>query len=99
MPRVSLFSSSPTSPHPVLLPRASQVPEQGGLLSHVDPTAYDPADPLRIWIIQLVIIIGTAQLLSLGLRRIRQPKVIAEVIGGIVLGPTLMGMLHHWLKV
>lgn len=27
-----------------------------------------------------------AQLLSLGLRRLRQPKVIAEVLGGILLG-------------
>ena len=27
-----------------------------------------------------------AQLLSLGLARIRQPKVIAEVLGGILLG-------------
>jgi Kef-type K+ transport system membrane component KefB len=27
-----------------------------------------------------------AQLLSLGLRRLKQPKVIAEVLGGILLG-------------
>jgi Kef-type K+ transport system membrane component KefB len=27
-----------------------------------------------------------AQLLSLGLRRMKQPKVIAEVLGGILLG-------------
>lgn len=35
----------------------------------------------------------TTQLLSLGLGKIRQPKVIAEVLGGIVLGPTLMGRI------
>lgn len=29
---------------------------------------------------------ATASLLSLGLRKIRQPKVIAEVLGGILLG-------------
>ena len=28
----------------------------------------------------------TTQLLSLGLKKIRQPRVIAEVIGGIILG-------------
>jgi len=28
----------------------------------------------------------------LGLRRIKQPTVIAEIIAGIVLGPTAMGM-------
>lgn len=35
----------------------------------------------------------TTQLLSLGLRKIRQPRVIAEVIGGIILGPTAFGRI------
>jgi hypothetical protein len=64
---------------------------EGGLLSGVDPTAINTSDPLRLWIIQLAIIMCTCQLLSLLLRKLKQPKVIAEVIGGIVLGPTLMG--------
>ena len=32
------------------------------------------------------VIVMTTQILALGLRKIRQPKVIAEVIGGILLG-------------
>ena len=40
-----------------------------------------------------VIIISMTQLLSLGLSRIRQPRVIAEVIGGVILGPTAMGRI------
>jgi len=40
----------------------------------------------------LVIIIGFTQILSLGLAKIRQPRVIAEVVGGILLGPTVMGV-------
>ncbi len=32
------------------------------------------------------VIILTTQVLALGLRKMRQPKVIAEVIGGILLG-------------
>jgi hypothetical protein len=35
------------------------------------------------------VIIMTTQLLSLGLKKIRQPRVIAEVIGGIFLGQFL----------
>ena len=35
-----------------------------------------------------VIIVGMTQLLAYPLGKIRQPRVIAEVIGGIVLGPT-----------
>lgn len=34
-----------------------------------------------------------AQLLSLGLGRMKQPKVIAEVLGGILLGPTALGRI------
>jgi Kef-type K+ transport system membrane component KefB len=40
-----------------------------------------------------VIIIAMTQFLSLFLARIRQPRVIAEVIGGIILGPTVMGRI------
>lgn len=67
--------------------------EQGGLLSGKDPTAYNPSDPIRLWIIQVGIIILMSQLLSLGLAKIRQPKVIAEVLGGILLGPTAFGRI------
>ncbi|KAF9445370.1 hypothetical protein P691DRAFT_675742 [Macrolepiota fuliginosa MF-IS2] len=67
--------------------------EQGGLLSGKDPTAYNPANPIRLWIIQVGIIVSTAALLSLALKRFRQPKVIAEVLGGILLGPTAFGRI------
>ncbi|KAG8907858.1 K(+)/H(+) antiporter [Tulasnella sp. 403] len=69
------------------------VAQQGGLLDGEDPTEFNPSAPIRLWIIQLGIIIITTQILSLGLAKMRQPKVIAEVIGGIVLGPTLMGRI------
>lgn len=36
------------------------------------------------------------QLLALFLSRIRQPRVIAEVIGGIVLGPSVMGHIPNF---
>ncbi|KAG6827512.1 hypothetical protein H0H92_011484, partial [Tricholoma furcatifolium] len=70
-----------------------EAPDQGGLLSGQDPTAVNTSDPLRLWIIQLGIIVATASLLSLVLRRLRQPKVIAEVLGGILLGPTAFGRI------
>ncbi|KAF8177850.1 Sodium/hydrogen exchanger family-domain-containing protein [Pholiota molesta] len=70
-----------------------EAPDQGGLLSGKNPTAYNPSDPLRLWIIQVGIIVCTASLLSLPLRKLRQPKVIAEVLGGIILGPTALGRI------
>ncbi|KAG1852818.1 Sodium/hydrogen exchanger family-domain-containing protein [Suillus subalutaceus] len=66
---------------------------QGGLLSGVDPTAFTTSDPLRLWIIQMGMIVMMGQLLSLGLGKIRQPKVVAEVLAGIFLGPTAMGRI------
>ena len=44
------------------------------------------------------VIIVTTQLLAFGLKKLRQPKVIAEVIGGIVLGPTILGRIPGFSK-
>lgn len=38
-----------------------------------------------------VLIVGMTQLLAVFLSHIRQPRVIAEVIGGVLLGPSVMG--------
>jgi len=43
-----------------------------------------------------VLIVGFTQLLSLLFSRIRQPRVIAEVIGGVILGPTVMGRIPNF---
>ncbi|KAG8960213.1 K(+)/H(+) antiporter [Tulasnella sp. 408] len=45
-----------------------------------------------------VLIVGMTQLLSIFFGRIRQPRVIAEVIGGIILGPTVMGRIPNFSK-
>ncbi|KAG1901080.1 Sodium/hydrogen exchanger family-domain-containing protein [Suillus fuscotomentosus] len=70
-----------------------QATGEGGLLTGSDPSAFDVSDPLRLWIIQVGVIIMLDQLLSLGLGRMKQPKVIAEVLGGILLGPTAFGRI------
>ncbi|GJJ15877.1 hypothetical protein Clacol_010155 [Clathrus columnatus] len=75
------------------LSKRATAPDQGGLLTGKDPTAYNPSDPLRIWIIQVGVILMTTQLLSLLLRKMHQPRVIAEVLGGILLGPTAFGRI------
>ncbi len=53
-----------------------------------------PHSPL---LLQLVLILGTARLLSLLLRRLGQPPVIGEMTAGIVLGPIVLGaLLPEW---
>ncbi|KAF5371309.1 hypothetical protein D9758_004193 [Tetrapyrgos nigripes] len=67
---------------------------QAGIFSGDNPAHYNANDPLRLWVIQVIVIMGMTQLLALIFARIRQPRVIAEVIGGVLLGPTVLGRIH-----
>ncbi|KAK8074076.1 hypothetical protein PG994_004975 [Apiospora phragmitis] len=66
---------------------------QGGVLEGSNPSQYSPTDPLTIFIIQAGLILILCHLLHWPLSKIRQPRVIAEVIGGILLGPSVMGRI------
>ncbi|KAK4634457.1 K(+)/H(+) antiporter 1 [Fulvia fulva] len=66
---------------------------QGGILEGANPTHYDSKNPVILFIIQAGIIIIFCRLLHWPLGMIRQPRVIAEVIGGILLGPSVMGRI------
>ncbi|RDW71906.1 putative K(+) antiporter 1 [Coleophoma crateriformis] len=63
---------------------------QGGVLDGLDPTTYNSSNPIILFIIQAGIIIIFCRILHWPLSKIRQPRVIAEVIGGIILGPSVM---------
>ena len=49
-------------------------------------------DPLAILLAQIVMIILTARVFGWFFKKIGQPSVIGEIIAGIVLGPSLVGM-------
>ncbi|KAJ9656870.1 hypothetical protein H2201_008392 [Coniosporium apollinis] len=72
---------------------SNRAPPQGGILEGMDPSHYNPKDPIITFIIQAGIIIGFCRLLHYPLSKLRQPRVIAEVIGGILLGPSVMGRI------
>lgn len=76
--------------------RRAEAPEQAGIFAGDNPAAYNTNDPIRLWVIQVIIIIGVTQILALFLSRIRQPRVIAEVIGGVLLGPSVMGRIPNF---
>ncbi|KAK8070647.1 hypothetical protein PG997_010850 [Apiospora hydei] len=71
----------------------NRAPSQGGVLEGSNPSHYNPTDPLTIFIIQAGLILILCHLLHWPLSKIRQPRVIAEVIGGILLGPSVMGRI------
>ncbi|KAK4141128.1 K(+)/H(+) antiporter 1 [Dichotomopilus funicola] len=54
-------------------------PPQAGVLEGLNPIAYTPSNPITLFIIQ-----------ANPLRLLNQPRVIAEVLGGILLGPSVM---------
>ncbi|RUS17961.1 Sodium/hydrogen exchanger family-domain-containing protein [Endogone sp. FLAS-F59071] len=44
----------------------------------------------------VIVIVGFCRLLSIPLARIRQPTAIAEVLGGIILGPSVLGRIPNF---
>ncbi|EIW65820.1 hypothetical protein TREMEDRAFT_72538 [Tremella mesenterica DSM 1558] len=52
--------------------------------------------PITLFIVQLFIILVFTQGLGWAFGYIKQPRVIAEVIGGIILGPTVFGRIPHF---
>ncbi|KAK7518899.1 Sodium/hydrogen exchanger family-domain-containing protein [Phyllosticta citriasiana] len=71
---------------------------QGGILEGANPTHYNKKDPIIIFIIQAGIIILFCRALHWPLAKLRQPRVIAEVIGGILLGPSVMGQIPDFTE-
>ncbi|KAF9544053.1 K(+)/H(+) antiporter [Mortierella hygrophila] len=65
----------------------------GSVITGLNPTEVNPSNPFPLFVIQAVIIIGLCYFLHLGLRRLKQPRVISEVIAGIILGPSVMGRI------
>ncbi|GAA6034234.1 hypothetical protein JCM8097_003799 [Rhodosporidiobolus ruineniae] len=56
-----------------------------------NPVHYDSANPLVLFITQAFIIVALSRVLHFFLRYLRQPKVISEIIAGILIGPTAFG--------
>jgi Kef-type K+ transport system membrane component KefB len=55
-------------------------------------------EPLARFIVQAVAIIGLSRIVGLAARRMRQPMVIAEIVAGVALGPSLLGWLSPSTK-
>lgn len=67
-----------------------------GIIAGRNPLTYLPSNPITLFLFQAVFIISLCQIVHLPLGYIRQPRVIAEVIAGILLGPTVMGRIPNF---
>jgi Kef-type K+ transport system membrane component KefB len=54
--------------------------------------------PLPILLLQIIVIVITARLFGFLFNKIRQPSVVGEIVAGIVLGPSLLGLLFPGLS-
>lgn len=63
---------------------------EGGFLNGRNPFVFTTDAPITTFILQLVIIICMCRLIKFILSPLKQPAVIAEIIGGILLGPTAL---------
>ncbi|NJP12228.1 MAG: universal stress protein [Leptolyngbyaceae cyanobacterium RU_5_1] len=50
-------------------------------------------DTVVLVLIDILIVVGLSRLVGLGFRRIKQPLVIGEIVAGIMLGPSLFGLI------
>ena len=55
---------------------------------------------IHILLIQIAVILCFSRLLGQAMRLIHQPQVVGEMIAGIMLGPSLLGLIHHgaWMN-
>ncbi|XP_051227115.1 cation/H(+) antiporter 15-like [Lolium perenne] len=63
-----------------------------GIWQGVNPLEFS----LPLFILQVAVIVITTRVLVLLLKPFRQPRVIAEILAGIVLGPSVMGQMELW---
>lgn len=68
---------------------------EGGILSGTEPLS----DTLSLFFVQTVIIMGICRGLSIFGGILRQPTVIFEIIGGIILGPSAIGRNEQYLDI
>ncbi|MFC0081401.1 cation:proton antiporter [Aciditerrimonas ferrireducens] len=52
-----------------------------------------PGERLVVFFTQLAALLGAARLLGAGARRLRLPPVVGELLAGLVLGPSVLGLL------
>ncbi|CUM48587.1 unnamed protein product [Debaryomyces tyrocola] len=67
-----------------------------GIVAQRNPLEYLKSSPYTIFLFQAILVILLCQLIYYPIRKLQQPKVIAEVVTGIVLGPSVMGHIPNF---
>ncbi|KAM7183869.1 k+ homeostasis protein kha1 [Rhypophila sp. PSN 637] len=89
----SILTTTLTAPAATATANTTKVASQGGIFEGLNPVIYQATNPLMLFIIQASIVIALTRLLHWPLKKINEPPVIAEVIAGILLGPSVFGRI------
>ncbi|KAH8763038.1 Sodium/hydrogen exchanger family-domain-containing protein [Hyaloscypha sp. PMI_1271] len=84
---IVVVSTSITSATP------SSTQNSDSILSGGNPTSYTPSNPIILFLIQASLILIVCRALHFPLGYLRQPRVVGEVLGGILLGPSVIGRI------
>jgi Kef-type K+ transport system membrane component KefB len=76
----------------LLLPIGEGLPPAAGAIA-IPRAAGQPSFDLALLTIQIVVIVAAARLAGGAMQRIGQPRVIGEMIAGLMLGPSVLGLL------
>ncbi|CAH2350712.1 K(+)/H(+) antiporter 1 [[Candida] railenensis] len=67
-----------------------------GIIAGLNPLVYSASAPYTLFLFQAVFIILLCSIIHIPLSKLQQPRVIAEVITGILLGPSVMGHVPNF---
>lgn len=67
-----------------------------GIIAHMNPLEYSASSPYTLFFFQMIVIVTFSQILYILLSKIKQPRVIAEVLTGIILGHTALGRIPNF---
>lgn len=80
--------------HPSLFTLAADAPSQVAPLTE---------HQVLVFLVQIILLVGVARFLGGVMKRLNQPPVVGEILAGVVLGPSLFGLLaaraHEWVFV
>jgi Kef-type K+ transport system membrane component KefB len=58
-----------------------------------DSFSHNLSEPLAVLLLQIIVILACARLFGFLFKKIGQPAVIGEIVAGIILGPSIVGLL------
>lgn len=75
-----------------------QTSDVAGIVAGRNPLKYSASSPYTMFLFQIIVILAFCLMVHYPLKKIQQPKVIAEVITGILLGPTVLGRIPNFTE-